>query len=103
MDSNSKPKKRVVISYKKLTPELQEEVRKKYPQGYTDSMIRIDKSPTDFFYAIMLETEDASYLIKVDVKVDSKVEEEEEKDYYDDEIKGAEEIADTSDDSEEEE
>ena len=103
MDSNSKPKKRVVISYKNLTPELQEEVRKKYPQGYTDSMIRIDKSPTDFFYAIMLETEDASYLIKVDVKVDSKVEEEEEKDYYDDEIKGAEEIADTSNDSEEEE
>ncbi len=95
MDSTSKPKKRVVISYKNLTPDLQEAVKKRYPTGYTESMIRIDKSPTDFFYAIMLETEEASYLIKVDVKVDAaSVEEEEDKEYYDEEIKGAEEIAD---------
>lgn len=102
MASNNNTKKRVVISFKNLSPELQEEVKKKYPHGYTEHMIRIDKSPTDFFYAIMLETEDASYLIKVDVKVDSNVEEEEDKDYYDDEIKGAEDIADdSSDDSDE--
>lgn len=101
MASNNSSKKRVVISYKNLTPELQELVKKKYPYGYTDSMIRIEKSPTDFFYAIMLETEDTSYLIKVDVKVDSNVEEEEDKDYYDDDIKGAEDIADDSDGADE--
>lgn len=101
MNSNNKPKKRVVISYKNLSPELQEAVKKKYPLGYTDNMIRIDKSPTEFFYAIMLETDDVSYLIKVDVKIDSSVDEEEDKDYYDDDIKGADEIADDSDDSEE--
>ena len=98
MASNNNTKKRVVISFKNLTPELQDEVKKKYPHGYTEHMIRIDKSPTDFFYAIMLETEDTIYLIKVDVKVDSNVEEEEDKDYYDDDIKGAEEIADDSSD-----
>jgi hypothetical protein len=98
MTTNGTNKKRVVISYKNLTPELQEAVKKKYPHGWTDSMIRIDKSPTEFFYAIMLETDDISYLIKVDVKVDSNVEEEEDKEYYDDEIKGADEIADESPD-----
>lgn len=65
-------------------------------------MIRIDKSPTDFFYAIMLETEEASYLIKVDVKMDANMDEEEDKEYYDDDIKRAEEIADESSDEEEE-
>lgn len=95
MISEKKQKKRVVVSYKNLTPELREEVRKKYPFGYTDSMIRIDKGPGDFFYAIVLETEDTSYLIKVDVKVDEQVEEEEEKDFFDDEIKDDDGIMDT--------
>ena len=102
MASNQNPKKRVAVSYKNLSPELLEEVKKKYPNGWTDHMIRIDKSSTDFFYAIMLETEDISYLIKVDVKVDAagQVEEDEDKEYYDDEIKGAEDIADDNDSDE---
>ena len=94
--ASNQDKKRVAISSKNLSPELLDEVKKKYPYGWTDHMIRIDKSPTDFFYAIMLETEDTNYLIKVDVKVDTtrNNEEEEDKEYYDDEIKGAEDIAD---------
>ena len=79
MTQDKKQKKRVVVSYKNLSPELQEEIKKQYPNGYTDRMLRIDKGPGDFFYAIMLETEDISYLVKVDVKVDEQVEEEEEK------------------------
>lgn len=85
----NKPKKRVVVSYKNLSPKLQEEIKKQYPNGYTDSMLRIDKGPGDFFYAIMLETEDVSYLVKVDVKVDDQLDEEEDKDYYNDDIKDA--------------
>lgn len=83
----NKSKKRVVVSYKNLSPELQEEIKKQYPNGYTDSMLRVDKGPGDFFYAIMLETEEVSYLVKVDVKVDDQVEDEDNKDYYSDEIK----------------
>ncbi len=83
----NKSKKRVVVSYKNLTPELQEEIKKQYPNGYTDSMLRVDKGPGDFFYAIMLETDEVSYLVKVDVKVDDQVEDEDDKDYYSDEIK----------------
>lgn len=83
----NKSKKRVVVSYKNLSPELQEEIKKQYPNGYTDSMLRVDKGPGDFFYAIMLETEEVSYLVKVDVKVDDQVEDDDDKDYYSDEIK----------------
>ena len=102
MSSDTKPKKRVAISYKNLTPELQEKVKEKYPYGYTDHMIRVDKGDGTFFYAIVLETEDSSYLIKVDVKIDDQLEEEEDKEYYDDEIKGADEIIDGSDEKYEE-
>ena len=104
MISEKKQKRRVVVSYKNLSAELREEVRKKYPSGYTDHMIRIDKGPGDFFYAIVLETEDTSYLIKVDVKVDDQVEEEEDKDFFgDEEIKDDEGImeSDVADDSDE--
>ena len=83
----NKSKKRVVVSYKNLSPELQEEIKKQYPNGYTDSMLRVDKGPGNFFYTIMLETEEVSYLVKVDVKVDDQVEDEDDKDYYSDEIK----------------
>ena len=83
----NKSKKRVVVSYKNLSPELQEEIKKQYPNGYTDSMLRVDKGPGNFFYAIMLETKEVSYLVKVDVKVDDQVEDEDDKDYYSDEIK----------------
>lgn len=96
-----KPKKRVVISYKNLSPELQAELKKRYPLGYTDDMIRIDKGPGEFFCAVVLETEDISYLVKVDVKIDDKPEEEEDKDYYNDDIKGADELTDSNEEEEE--
>ena len=101
MTTGKTQKKRVVVSYKNLSPELQEEVKKQYPNGYTDQMLRIDKGPGDFFYAIVLETEDTSYLIKVDVKIDDTLDEEEDKDYYNDDLKGADDLADTSDEEEE--
>lgn len=80
-----------------MPEEFQEAVRRKYPYGFTDHMIRIDKGPGDFFYAVMFETEDTNYLVKIDVNVDGQIEEDEEKDYYNDEIKGADELADTAD------
>ena len=43
-----------------LAPELQEEVRKLYPYGYTEAMMRIDKPNGDFLYAVPFETEAVS-------------------------------------------
>ena len=87
-------KQRLVVSYQNLPAELQEEVKKLYPYGYTDHMIRIDKPSGDFFYAVPFETDEISYLVKIDVKIDGQIEEEEDKDYYgdEDEIKGADEL-----------
>lgn len=103
MANASNGKKRVVISYHNLPVELQEELRKKYPHGYTEAMIRIDKGPGDFFYGVVLETEDISYLVKIDVKVDGNLDEEEDKDFYeDDDIKGADDIIDSADEPEDE-
>jgi hypothetical protein len=95
-------KKRLIISYNNLTPELQDELKKQYPTGYTDKMIRIEKGPGDFFYAVLLETPDINYLVKVDVKIDDDPEEDDDKGFYDeDDIKGAEEIASDDDDDDE--
>ncbi|MDR2891314.1 MAG: hypothetical protein LBV18_06980 [Alistipes sp.] len=88
-------KKRLIVSYHNLSEEMLDELKRQYPLGYTDKMIRIEKGPGDFFYAVLLETTEINYLVKVDVKIDDDPEEEEEKGYYgdDDDIKGAEEIS----------
>ena len=92
-------KKRLVTSFNNLAPELQEAVKAAYPLGYTDYMMRIDKPNGDFFFAVPFETEEISYLVKIDVKIDDASAEEEDKDYYDDDLKGADELAnDDSDD-----
>jgi len=92
-------KKRLIASYHNLTPELQDELKKQYPTGWTDKMIRIEKGPGDFFYAVLLETEDINYLVKVDVRIDDNPDEEDDKSYDEDgEIKGAEDIPTTDDD-----
>ena len=93
-------KKRLVTSFNNLAPELQEAVKAAYPLGYTDYMMRIDKPNGDFFFAVPFETEEISYLVKIDVKIDDISGEEEDKDYYDDDLKGADELA--NDDSEDE-
>ena len=91
-------KKRLVVSFHSLPVDLQEQVKALYPAGYLDAMIRVDKPNGDFFYAVPFETEDVSYLVKVDVKIDDLSEDDEDKDYYDEEIKGADEIQDDESD-----
>lgn len=89
-------KKRLVASFHNLSPELQEEIKQKYPLGFTDAMIRIEKPNGDFFYAVPYDTDQISYLVKIDVKIDDLSEDEEEKEFYDDEIKGADDIQEES-------
>lgn len=96
-------KKKMVISYANLSQELIEAFKTRYPTGYSDALIRVDKPNGEFFHVVPLETPEISYLVKVAVKIDTKPEEELEKDYYsdqDDEIEGADQIADTENDDE---
>lgn len=98
-------KKRVIVSYVNLSPELLQAFKTTYPHSYNEALIRIDKPGGDFFYVVPLETEEISYLVKVDVKIDTKPEEDLDKDYYtddEDEISGADQIADSADEEEDE-
>ena len=86
-------KKRIVTSIHNLTPEQLEEVKALYPKGFSELMSRIDKPNGEFFYVIPYETEDTSYLLKIDVKIDDSADSVEDDDFYgDDEIAGADEI-----------
>ena len=88
-------KKRIVTSIHNLTPEQLEEVKALYPKGFSEVMSRIDKPNGEFFYVIPYETEDTSYLLKIDVKIDENADEVDDDDFFgDDEIAGAEEIQD---------
>lgn len=95
-------KKRLVVSFNNLPAELQEQVKALYPYGYSDSMMRIDKPNGDFFFAVPFETEEVSYLVKIDVKIDEVSADDDDKDFFDDEgdLAGADELAGDSGDDE---
>ncbi|HOO69252.1 MAG TPA: hypothetical protein PLS52_04325 [Bacteroidales bacterium] len=66
-------KKRLVIGYANMPPQLAEIWKEKYPRGYADYMediMKVDKADGSFFYAVTLEIPEAIYLVKVDVKID---------------------------------
>ena len=94
MTQPNRTKKHIVTSLHNLPAELQDALKEKYPYGFTDAMMRVDKPNGDFFYAVPFDTEEVAYLVKIDVKIDDNASEEDEKDYYDDELKGADEIQD---------
>jgi len=75
------PKKRIVISYKNCQDEVLRAIREKYPLGYGDAIIKVEKPNGEFFHAITIDFENISYLVKVDVKIDNLTEEEFEKQF----------------------
>jgi hypothetical protein len=64
-------KKRVIKSMENISAEVMEMVKKKYPDGWANHVIRVNKGNNEFFHAITVDTDDTSYMIKVNVKVDS--------------------------------
>ncbi|MFU8843691.1 MAG: hypothetical protein ACNA7V_07775 [Bacteroidales bacterium] len=71
-------KKRIVTSMDKITPEIKKLIAETYPFGWKNNVIRINKPNGEFFHAIPLNTPEIAYLIKVQVKVDSKTDLEKE-------------------------
>lgn len=66
-------KKRLVVSYANMSPELANTFKEKYPRGYADYMgdiFKVDKPDGSFFYAVSVEIPEAVYLVKIDVKID---------------------------------
>jgi hypothetical protein len=83
--TSKKAKINKVVNFQNLTPDLLEILHKKYPDGYQNHVIKVTTPKSDFFYAVTLDTEESSYLIKVPVKIDSNPEEFDEKDYNNEE------------------
>lgn len=65
-------KKRVIVSYSNLSQDVMDAIKLKYPLGYSNNVIKVKTKGDDFFYAITVDTPDASYLVKVPVKIDTK-------------------------------
>lgn len=63
-------KKKIVVSYESLDSEVKMAILKKYPNGYTNHVFKVTLPNNNFFHAITVDTEDASYLVKVKVKLD---------------------------------
>ena len=66
-------KKRHVVSYEKMSghPDLAAAFAEKYPRGFSDylnDLIKYPKPDGTSFYAVTIETEDAIYLVKINVK-----------------------------------
>ena len=96
-------KRRLITSFHNLTAEQQAEVKALYPLGFTEVMTRYDKPDGSFFYTVPYETEDAYYMVKVDVKVDDGQDDDNEGYYDEDDLKGADELADASDEASDDE
>ena len=76
-------KKKLIISYKNLTEEIRELFKETYPDGYQEYMQKTIKPNGEPLFVVPLETDDTSYMIKFDVKIDTgRVEEDLDKDLY---------------------
>lgn len=62
--------RRVIIDYKKLTPEILTLLTQKFPDGYGDNdVITFDNHKNETIEAIEVTTEDTIYLVKIGSKL----------------------------------
>jgi hypothetical protein len=58
-------KKKVIKSLENLSEDLKELIKDQYPNGYEASITRITNAKKEPIFVFPLETEDATYLVKV--------------------------------------
>ena len=67
-------KKRHIVSYENMSPELAAAFAEKYPKGFSDYLPDLNKytKPDGTpFYAVLVEIPDAIYLVKIKVQIDN--------------------------------
>ena len=67
-------KKRHIVSYENMSPELPAAFAEKYPKGFSDYLPDLNKytKPDGTpFYAVLVEIPDAIYLVKIKVQIDN--------------------------------
>jgi hypothetical protein len=76
--------KRVIVDFKKLTPEILALLVEKYPDGYDDDqIISFKNAKNELVEAVEVTTEDTKYLVKVSTKLAVTMENYDEDDYED--------------------
>ena len=67
-------KKRHIVSYENMSPELAAAFAEKYPKGFSDylpDLTKYTKPDGTPFYAVLVEIPDAIYLVKIKVQIDN--------------------------------
>lgn len=76
--------KRVIVDFKKLTPEILALLVEKYPDGYDDDqIISFRNQHNEIIEAVEVVTNDTKYLVKVSAKLEVIMENYDEGDYDD--------------------
>jgi hypothetical protein len=76
--------KRVIVDYKKLTPEILSLLVEKYPDGYDDDqIISFKNAKNETIEAVEVRTEDSIYLVKVSTRLENTMANYDEDDYDD--------------------
>lgn len=70
MKSKNENLKRVIVDFKKLTPEILALLVERYPDGYDDNqIISFRNQHNDIIEAVEVTTSDTKYLVKVSSKL----------------------------------
>ncbi|MEP6260551.1 MAG: hypothetical protein ABJ092_03155 [Gillisia sp.] len=76
--------KRVIVDYKKLTPEILSLLVEKYPDGYDDDqIISFKNARNETIEAVEVRTDDSIYLVKVSTRLENTMANYDEDDYED--------------------
>lgn len=76
--------KRIIVDFKKLTPEILSLLVEKYPDGYDDTDIIIFKNASnETIEAVEVRDQDAIYLVKVSKRLATRMENFDEEDHDD--------------------
>ena len=76
--------KRVIVDFKKLTPEILALLVEKYPDGYDDDhVVSFKNAKNETVEAIEVTTEDTKYLVKISTKLEVTMGNYDEDDYED--------------------
>jgi hypothetical protein len=82
--TNQQNLKRVIVDFKKLTPEVLKLTVERYPYGYDDAdIITFKNAQGDTIKAVEVITEDTKYLVKISEKLEVTMANYDESDYED--------------------
>lgn len=77
-------RKRIIVDFNKLTPEILGLLVEKYPDGYGEGhIISFRNAKNELIEAVQVDTDDTRYLVKVSTKLVKTMENYDEDDYED--------------------